>query len=1180
MRFLAKNLIIMILFAAPVCAQQKLNLESLIPPPPNSAELGKYGAFPVGYLTGIPDIKFPLYEVRSGKLQLPVILSYHASGIQVNQKATDVGLGWSIMAGGTITRTVYGAPDDGTYGYFNYTPPSMQTLYGINNFYTMQLYSNPGYDLEPDLFMYNLGGKSGKFIYSKADTFMTIPFDPIKIQKYVTDRALFRIVDDNGNIYTFDQTSNTISDMSVQRNTISSWYLTSIVSADYTDTIRFEYITNILQDPIRQEVFPIGKGKSGSSSPGGLPSLVYGPTEVINGTSLYNELLLRKIIFRNGYVQFNRNTLRKDVDNIPSSCYALDEMVVYNAENQLTKKIVFHHDYFLSPSFMDRWDFYRLRLTGFTETGIDTTLKKVHTFGYDATPLPHYHSFSMDYWGFYNGAGNSTLIPATTVNASDINSVSFANGLSYGNAFLNPAESWTIGGANRAPSAIHMQAGILNKVTYPAGGHTIFEYEPHQYMSEEYVQQLVSKSNVTHGINKFTLSTSTQNFSYPQNAGNASVNPPHIYATLTINFSASNMGNTEMGETQRVIFTDLTTNSSQIWTHTGDLTVPLTLEPVVMLVNGRSYSIKHEIYGQYEVTISTYLNWNENQNQQVQKIGGGLRIKSIKNYTGDAAAVASEQTFKYGANEDGLGVKMFNEENFYRNYEDVVYAYFNPSQVYCLNDVTSWQRKFLGISKYNPLTYMGSPIVYSSVVHYDGSLLNNKGKTVYAYNIIEDPDDAPDEFINSGNYGSINKAWNQGELMEETTYRNASGQFIPVTQTRYEYEKYNLRQESAIQIKQYKQFVKLGDCATDPTGPEPSVSLPGQGYFSFYNYMIKTGSVKKTKETKVVFNSSSPLDSVVTVTNYKYQNPWHLYLTELSVLNSKGEGKISRMKYPQDVTGTVPAAMATKNMLTPVLEQREYKSSGASEILLTTTLTGYKQSGSQINRDTIKSSTGNNVPEPRIEFKLYNAQGNILEQKMTDNVVQSYIWDYKGEYPVAEVVNTFSGQIAYTSFESDGTGNWTVGSTARVIGGITGKKYYSLANGNVSKSGLAANQVYTVSYWTTNSSALTIAGTQGSPVKGRTARGWTYYEHKISNVTQVVIPQTSVAIDELRLYPETARMTTYTYDMGIGVTTVADPNNAISYYLYDALNRLIMIKDIDNNILKTIDYKYQATSGQ
>jgi YD repeat-containing protein len=64
-------------------------------------------------------------------------------------------------------------------------------------------------------------------------------------------------------------------------------------------------------------------------------------------------------------------------------------------------------------------------------------------------------------------------------------------------------------------------------------------------------------------------------------------------------------------------------------------------------------------------------------------------------------------------------------------------------------------------------------------------------------------------------------------------------------------------------------------------------------------------------------------------------------------------------------------------------------------------------------------------------------------------------------------------------------------------------------------------------------------------------------------------------IDELRLYPKGAQMTTYTYEPLVGITNQCDANNNITYYEYDALNRLKTIRDKDRNILKTFEYKYQ-----
>ena len=79
---------------------------------PTAASLGKYGDFPVSYNTGLPQISIPIYTVKAGSLSLPISLSYHASGLKVQEEASWVGAGWSLNAGGMITRTVVGAADD------------------------------------------------------------------------------------------------------------------------------------------------------------------------------------------------------------------------------------------------------------------------------------------------------------------------------------------------------------------------------------------------------------------------------------------------------------------------------------------------------------------------------------------------------------------------------------------------------------------------------------------------------------------------------------------------------------------------------------------------------------------------------------------------------------------------------------------------------------------------------------------------------------------------------------------------------------------------------------------------------------------------------------------------------------------------------------------------------------
>ena len=112
--------------------------------------------------------------------------------------------------------------------------------------------------------------------------------------------------------------------------------------------------------------------------------------------------------------------------------------------------------------------------------------------------------------------------------------------------------------------------------------------------------------------------------------------------------------------------------------------------------------------------------------------------------------------------------------------------------------------------------------------------------------------------------------------------------------------------------------------------------------------------------------------------------------------------------------------------------------------------------------------------------------------------------------------------------------------------------------------------------WAKGTGSITINGT--TPLSGETKNGWTYYEALIQGTTFVTISGAAI-IDELRLFPIGAEMTSYTYHVGWGITSLTDPNNQTIYYEYDSLGRLKVIKDSNGNIVKAINYHYKSTDS-
>ena len=80
---------------------------------PLSSQLNRYDFYPVSKSTGTTNINIPLFSIPTpDDTQISFNLSYHSSGIKVEDPVGILGYGWSILPGLRITRMQFGKVDE------------------------------------------------------------------------------------------------------------------------------------------------------------------------------------------------------------------------------------------------------------------------------------------------------------------------------------------------------------------------------------------------------------------------------------------------------------------------------------------------------------------------------------------------------------------------------------------------------------------------------------------------------------------------------------------------------------------------------------------------------------------------------------------------------------------------------------------------------------------------------------------------------------------------------------------------------------------------------------------------------------------------------------------------------------------------------------------------------------
>jgi hypothetical protein len=376
----------------------------------------------------------------------------------------------------------------------------------------------------------------------------------------------------------------------------------------------------------------------------------------------------------------------------------------------------------------------------------------------------------------------------------------------------------------------------------------------------------------------------------------------------------------------------------------------------------------------------------------------------------------------------------------------------------------------------------------------------------------------------------------------------------------------------------------------------------GYRFRSFiYPHFIETRKLLDVTVT-TTFDNNNPGAGISDTMSYVYNNDTHLQLVRTTQNKSNGDQLVTSFSYPADYNDVNSDAVvkemksAARFMHASVVSQYTSIQRPGSLALLQTSgaINRYQLfNGLVATKEVAVFEPGRQLTQPAayipassfyppgyktaVSFAGYDDRGNVLQMEKQGDMPTSFVWDYNKTYPVAQVVNAGSSDIAYTSFEADGKGSWVFSGTGTIEPAApTGKKAYNLQHGTITRS-ISTAKIFVLSFWAkaqpgvTNATLLRV---------GKSLNGFTYYEYRTNPSVSMVAISGSVLIDELRLYPVGAQMVTYTFEPLVGMTTQCDLNNRIVYYKYDGYNRIFLISDEDKNIVKKVCYNYQGQVQQ
>jgi YD repeat-containing protein len=1086
-----------------------------IPVAPNAASLGKYGDIHPDLATGIPQINIPLYDLKSGDITVPISVSYHSGGVKVEEIASWVGAGWSLNAGGVITRTVRGNDDLSGNGYLGSSTRSDLQKYRAGTMTSTELQTfkrNIYYkseDTEPDMFYFNFGGYSGYFFINAAGSPVVVPKKHWKIE-FVTGGI--KITAENGFQYFFlDKEHTTTTPYGYAQDSptfegTTAWYLSKIVDTK-GNTVIFNYagyFTTFNTKAAETKYVPVMGGSEQYST-------YYSVNEI-------SAKRLSSITFSWGTVTLTPETTgRQDL----SSDNALSTIKVANTNNTVIKNYRFYYGYFaISGSTSESAK--RLRLDSIREESTSGQLRP-YIFEYNNNIVDR-NSNSQDSWGYYNGKNNSIFV-----------SYELSDG--------------THAGADRSIDHNYDQASILQKITYPTGGNTQFTYGGNDYSKylpgsnsgTEIVSLGGSNGGASSYLVPFSTGFSVSSSDYYAGVSYAKVkpdfhiiygdNPAHAYCTLTFWVTGPSS------------YYHVITDTTSLQLPAGTYTLHASIETEFAGTPEASFNIS--------LARQTYVapHW-------ATILGPGVRIQKIANFIG-----TKEEDVFYTYN-------TFGQSYSSGTIQDLPgYKYANTT--YFSLGVPTYYNVFSSVSNYPLISFNSSYVVYSNVTE-TRKTDETMGKSEYTYtNFISNPDYVNYDFPYAPNNSF---SYSRGLIKNKKDYKWNGTTNELLHEDIYDYYDDN---PSSYTANNAAYGLKMGcNVAFNYTDANEELKINASAIVSYFN---TTGSFYKRKQTSRDFDGSQYLEKVtisendttlqepyfikenkgngkVQVTKMTYPENYSLsgssatdaIAIELMKTNHITNVPIEKVVWLKSTSGATDSTVIGASLATYAVTSVSNNTDVSQAPLLQNNYT--LANGTALSDFLTYTSTAKDSRYTLINTISYNAQGNIMSAQSLSNASAGYHWGYLNQLPVAEAKNATAGEFYTDNFE-ESTDIHVVNSGAH-----TGSKYYSNSSYSLTWT-LPNSRTYVLTYWYLSGGV------------------WKYSNEQ--SFTGSVTLSGGSGYDDIRIYPIDAQIVTYTFEPLSGVTSITDNKGAPTYYEYDAFQRLINVKDKDGNIIKHVDYHFQ-----